>query len=90
MAKTYLSKQWKDLNESEKRSSLWDVICNRSINFKQRIDETLVIEIIKKTKDNDFFEKADSIREEVYQLCLTLKLNSHQLHFIKKTLRMEE
>ena len=90
MAKTNLTKSWKNLSERRKRQILWDLMDNKEIGFKSNVSEEVVIEILKKTKDLDFAIKAESIRGEIYNLCLTFTNNIDKINLIKSILRIEE
>ena len=90
MAKTYLTKKWNDLTEGEKRSALWGLMDNKVLKFKENVDYSTVVEIIKKNKDIDFCDKADSIREEIYELCLSFTKDPRKILIAKRILRMED
>lgn len=90
MAQNKTRKTWNELSEAKKRSALWEVINNPDVGFRENVSKDKVDNIIMQTKDMDFVDKADSIRDEVYLICLSFMNSNTQRSLVKKYLRTEE
>ena len=90
MAQNKTRKTWSELSEAKKRSALWEVINNPGVGFRENVSNDKVDSIIMQTKDMDFNEKADSIRDEVYKLCMSFVSSAKQIYLVKKYLRIED
>lgn len=90
MEKAVLKNKWSDLSESQKRNAIWKVMEAKSIDFKRLVKKEIVDDLLMRSLGDNFEERADSVRKDVYEQCLLICKNIEQIAFVKRTLRIEE